>query len=46
VGFGQHPVGSGPFEITSNVANQSITEVRNPSYDWGRPASPTPGPPA
>jgi peptide/nickel transport system substrate-binding protein len=35
VGFGQHPVGSGPFEITSNVANQSITEVRNPKYDWG-----------
>jgi peptide/nickel transport system substrate-binding protein len=35
VGFGQHPVGSGPFEITSNVANQSITEVRNPHYDWG-----------
>jgi peptide/nickel transport system substrate-binding protein len=35
VGFGQHPVGSGPFEITANVANQEITEVRNPSYDWG-----------
>jgi peptide/nickel transport system substrate-binding protein len=35
VGFGAHPVGSGPFEITSNVANQEITEVRNPSYDWG-----------
>ena len=34
-GFGLHPVGSGPFEITSNVANQSITEVRNPNYDWG-----------
>lgn len=34
-GFGLHPVGSGPFEITSNVANQSITEVRNPDYDWG-----------
>jgi peptide/nickel transport system substrate-binding protein len=35
VGFGQHPVGSGPFEITSNVADQEITEVRNPDYDWG-----------
>jgi len=35
VGFGQHPVGSGPFEITSNVPNQSITEVRNPNYAWG-----------
>ena len=35
VGFGQHPVGSGPFEITSNVAEQSITEVRNPNYNWG-----------
>jgi peptide/nickel transport system substrate-binding protein len=35
VGFGQHPVGSGPFEITSNVVNQTITEVRNPHYDWG-----------
>jgi peptide/nickel transport system substrate-binding protein len=35
VGFGAHPVGSGPFEITSNVANQEITEVRNPAYNWG-----------
>jgi peptide/nickel transport system substrate-binding protein len=34
-GFGEHPVGSGPFEITSNIADQSITEVRNPGYDWG-----------
>ena len=34
-GFGSHPVGSGPFEVTSNVPDQSITEVRNPSYDWG-----------
>jgi peptide/nickel transport system substrate-binding protein len=34
-GFGAHPVGSGPFEITSNVPNQSITEVRNPDYNWG-----------
>jgi peptide/nickel transport system substrate-binding protein len=34
-GFGQHPVGSGPFEITSNVPDQSVTEVRNPAYDWG-----------
>lgn len=33
--FGAHPVGSGPFEITSNVPNQSITEVRNPDYYWG-----------
>jgi peptide/nickel transport system substrate-binding protein len=37
-GFGQHPVGSGPFEITSSIPDQSITEVRNPHYDWG-PAS-------
>jgi peptide/nickel transport system substrate-binding protein len=35
VGFGAHPVGSGPFEVTSNVANQEITEVRNPAYTWG-----------
>jgi peptide/nickel transport system substrate-binding protein len=33
--FGTKPVGSGPFVITSNVANQEITEVRNPDYDWG-----------
>ena len=33
--FGANPVGSGPFIITSNVPNQSITEVRNPDYDWG-----------
>jgi peptide/nickel transport system substrate-binding protein len=35
VGFGAHPVGSGPFEITANVADQEITEVRNPNYTWG-----------
>jgi peptide/nickel transport system substrate-binding protein len=34
-GFGQLPVGSGPFVITSNIANQSVTEVRNPNYNWG-----------
>lgn len=34
-GFGQKPVGSGPFKVTSNVANQQITEVRNPAYHWG-----------
>jgi peptide/nickel transport system substrate-binding protein len=35
VGFGAHPVGSGPFEVSSNVADQAITEVRNPGYNWG-----------
>src|SRR6202034_4609284 len=35
-GFGEKPVGSGPFTITSNIANQSITEARNPNYEWGR----------
>ena len=34
-GFGARPVGSGPFEITSNVPNQGVTEVRNPAYRWG-----------
>jgi peptide/nickel transport system substrate-binding protein len=34
-GFGSKPVGSGPFEITSNVPDQGITEVRNPAYNWG-----------
>jgi peptide/nickel transport system substrate-binding protein len=34
-GFGARPVGSGPFRIISNVPDQSITEVRNPDYDWG-----------
>jgi peptide/nickel transport system substrate-binding protein len=34
-GFGEKPVGSGPFTITSNIANQSITEARNPNYEWG-----------
>jgi peptide/nickel transport system substrate-binding protein len=34
-GFGSKPVGSGPFEITGNVPDQSITEVRNPAYNWG-----------
>jgi peptide/nickel transport system substrate-binding protein len=35
VGFGAHPVGSGPFEVSSNVADQAITEIRNPGYNWG-----------
>ncbi|HEY3942260.1 MAG TPA: ABC transporter substrate-binding protein [Acidimicrobiales bacterium] len=34
-GFGEKPVGSGPFVITSNIPNQSVTETRNPDYDWG-----------
>jgi peptide/nickel transport system substrate-binding protein len=34
-GFGAKPVGSGPFEITANVPDQGITEVRNPAYNWG-----------
>jgi len=28
-----HPVGTGPFEVTSWVKQQSITLVRNPHYD-------------
>jgi peptide/nickel transport system substrate-binding protein len=44
VGFGEKPVGSGPFIITSNIPNQSITEVRNPNYDWGPADLPHKGP--
>lgn len=33
--FGLKPVGSGPFEITSNVVNQQIVEVARPAYNWG-----------
>jgi peptide/nickel transport system substrate-binding protein len=33
--FGDHPSGAGPFEFESTVADESITYVRNPSFDWG-----------
>jgi len=34
--FGEHPVGSGPFEVRSWVPGQQTVLVRNPDY-WGKP---------
>src|ERR1700728_1316751 len=42
--FGQNPIGSGPFKITSNVANEQIVEARNPAYKWGPEGLPHQGP--
>ena len=33
-----HPVGSGPFVMTSYTKNVGVTYVRRAAYDWGPPA--------
>jgi peptide/nickel transport system substrate-binding protein len=30
--FGQHPVGAGPFEVSSNVPNDELIVKKNPNY--------------
>lgn len=37
--FGQQPVGTGPYQITSFVADQALTMVANPDYWGGAPAA-------
>lgn len=31
-GYGQHPIGAGPFEVTKNSASSELDLVRNPHY--------------
>lgn len=34
-GFGNHPVGTGPFKFVSYQTGDSLNLVKNPSYKWG-----------
>ena len=34
-GFGNHPVGSGPFMFSSYATGNQLTLVKNPAYKWG-----------
>jgi peptide/nickel transport system substrate-binding protein len=43
-GFGRHPVGTGPWMVSSWKSGSQITLVRNPHYNWG-PSFVQPGPP-
>lgn len=42
-GFGQQPMGSGPFEFVEWVRGDHITVKRNPRYTWGPPFFETAG---
>ncbi|MDT0261669.1 ABC transporter substrate-binding protein [Jatrophihabitans lederbergiae] len=46
VGFGNHPVGTGPFKFSRYVSGDRLTVVRNPDYKWGPSDLGTAGPPA
>ncbi|MEP7022670.1 MAG: ABC transporter substrate-binding protein, partial [Actinomycetota bacterium] len=37
-GFGNHPVGTGPFKFVSYATGASLNLARNPDYKWGPPA--------
>lgn len=45
-GFGNNPVGTGPFTFTSYAAGDRLTLTKNPKYNWGPPVLGTTGPPA
>jgi peptide/nickel transport system substrate-binding protein len=34
-GFGNHPVGTGPFKFVSYQTGDSLNLVKNPAYKWG-----------
>jgi peptide/nickel transport system substrate-binding protein len=34
-GFGNHPVGTGPFKFVSYQTGDSLNLVKNPDYQWG-----------
>jgi len=43
-GFGQHPVGTGPFMFKELVPNERLVLVRNPDYRWAPSIFPSRGP--
>ena len=43
-GFGNHPVGTGPFVFSSYVTGDRLTLTRNPDYKWGPEVLGTTGP--
>ncbi len=43
-GFGQHPVGTGPFMFKDLVPGDRLTLVRNPDYRWAPSIFPSRGP--
>jgi peptide/nickel transport system substrate-binding protein len=43
-GFGNHPVGTGPFVFSEYVSGDHLTVVKNPKYTWGPPALGNAGP--
>lgn len=45
-GFGNHPVGSGPFMFSTYVSGDRLTLVKNPKYAWGPSVLGATGPPA
>lgn len=44
-GFGNHPVGTGPFSFQEYVTQDHMTVVANPKYKWGPTAFGPSGPP-
>jgi peptide/nickel transport system substrate-binding protein len=38
IGFGSHPVGTGPFMFESYATGSQLNLVKNPHYTWGPPA--------
>lgn len=45
-GFGNHPVGTGPFVFGEYASGDHLTVTRNPAYKWGPAALGTSGPAA
>jgi peptide/nickel transport system substrate-binding protein len=43
-GFGNHPVGTGPFIFSQYVSGDHLTVTKNPKYKWGPPVLGNPGP--
>jgi peptide/nickel transport system substrate-binding protein len=43
-GFGNHPVGTGPFKFVEYVTQDHVSLVRNDNYKWGPSAFGPPGP--